>query len=149
MKQRTISQMAENADKMKSKLIKVQNTFNTTTASTNNFKTSESSLPKHKRSKTHSNGVDSNDANSSFKSDKTKDIIAQMKSDFQTFYDQKPSRKTVYVNKAQLKKQNKRCSSTGGSKMGAVVFKKKLAVFSKKNNAAISIQNRKYVQKSK
>lgn len=149
MKQRTISQMAENADKMKSKLIKVQNTFNTTTASTNNFKTSEGSLPKHKRSKTQGNGMGSNDANSSFKSDKTKDLVAQMKNEFETFYDKKPSRKTVYLNKAQLKKQNKRCSSTGGSKMGGMAFKKKLAVFSKNTNAAISIQNRKYIQKSK
>ncbi len=115
--------MAENADKMKAKLIKAQNTFNTTTASTNNFKTSDTTLSKHKRSKTqNSTGKGDNDGSSSYKSDKTKDFISQMKADFRTFYD-KPSRKTVYVNKAQVKKQNKPCSSTGGSKMGGAKFK--------------------------
>lgn len=96
--------MVENADKMKSKLIRAQNTINTTTTSSHNFKTSDSTISKHKRCKTYKEG---NDFMGSFKSDKTKDFISEMKADFKTFYD-KPHRKTVYVNKSHVKKAGKR-----------------------------------------
>lgn len=53
--QRTVSQIAESAEIIKTKLMKVQNAFNTTAASSHHFKSTETSNSKHKRSKTHNN----------------------------------------------------------------------------------------------
>lgn len=139
--------MAETSEMMKSKLLKAQNLFSTTAASSNHFKSTESSHSKHKRSKIYNNvKMADSEVAITCKPNKKKEALAQIKSDMKNLYNATeegkykfpPNRKIVYVTKSQIKKKSsKRCSSTDGNASSGIQIKKKIAGISKNSKAVI------------
>lgn len=153
--QRTVSQIAESAEIIKTKLMKVQNAFNTTAASSHHFKSTDTSNSKHKRSKTQNNvNVLDSEVSVLSKGTKNEDVLAQIKSEMKTLYETSgdgkykflPNSKIVYVTKSQVKRKgSKRCNSTDGTTSQNYTVKRKVNRIAKNSKQSmLKAKNRKY-----
>ena len=154
--------MAETADVVKNRILKAQNAFNTTAASSHHFKSTDTSNSKHKRSKTQNNVniLDSEISVVPRQVKKKEDALSQIKSEMKNLYEATadgkykflPNKKIVYVtSKQNRKKSNKRCNSTdGGTSQNFNVKRHKINGLSKQaKQTVVKNKNRKYFPAAK
>lgn len=154
--------MADHVEVSKTRIIKAQNVFNTTAASSHHFKSTDTSNSKHKRSKTQNNvNILDTEINVYSKQNRKKeDALSQIKSEMKHLYEATadgkykflPNKKIVYVtNKQVRKKSNKRCNSTDGGTTQAVNLKRaKINGLSKQaKQTVVKSKNRKYFPAAK